>query len=86
MVGQMKAESEKLPETASLFSGSMTLRKLPSWVNCFLTAVNGAVDLYFNVTGARFMRISVNEPDELRIRLACAIAIHLKRDFVSGTN
>ena len=38
IVGQMKAASEKLPETASLFSGSTTSRKLPSWVNCFLTA------------------------------------------------
>ena len=32
------------------------------------------------------MRIAVNEPDELRIRFAGAIAIHMKRDFVAGAN
>src|SRR6202011_1981036 len=39
-------------------------------------SVNGAVHLDFNMAGARFAGITVNQSDELCIRLARAVAIH----------
>ena len=82
-MGWIKAQSVRLPSSASFRSGSATSRKDPTCVYCFShlpDAIGGAVDFFLDEARAIRMFVAMDQAHKLGLGRIGAVGIDMKLD------